>query len=645
MGRNAWLPAVGGLACLIATFYLIPAGPARAQEMPTTAKADQGAGVNISDRGTVELHVQGADLRRVLQLLSTQSKTNIIATKEVTGTVTADLYGVTFAEALDAVLRSSGFRYARDKNFIHVMTEKQFEAWQAAKVELSVKVFKLSYVTAADAKTLIAPAMSSEGSVSTTPAAQTGVASSAEEAGGNNYAVEDVIVVRDHPENLEKVTAILREIDVRPQQVLIEATILQATLDEKNALGIDFNSLAGVDFRSLGSVSTDMTSVTPAAVPAGQLDKAGATFRTDLNDALPAGGLTIGFISNNISFFIRALETVTDACVLANPKLLVMNKQRGEVLVGDKKGYLTTTFTETTATQAVEFLETGTRLLVRPYIGKDGYVRLELHPEDSEGRVDVTGQLALPSESTTEVTTNVLVKDGHTIVIGGLFKEKTTNNLTQVPGLGNLPLAGNLFRTRSEVTDRKEIIILVTPHIIKQPAAEIASEQLRDDARRARFGARQGLMWFGRDRLATTHMRWARQHIARGNLRKALWDVNMALSLQPKGAEALRLKERLTKEAIWAHEVRASNLAYIIQRLIMTELGQPVEKVVPPHKPYSGENLQKEIREALGIGGRREMPMKNLPARKLPPGLGIDEGQTTTEPAGQTPTPPAGEGK
>ncbi|KPK86307.1 MAG: hypothetical protein AMJ81_01635 [Phycisphaerae bacterium SM23_33] len=630
MRSNAWLRTVGRLVCLAAGLCLgLPNGAAAQQ--PATTQPGAEPGVSIDTRGTVELHVQGADLRRVLQLLSTQSKTNIIASKAVTGTVTADLYGVTFVQALDAVLRSAGFRYAQEDNFVYVMTDAEWQAWKAGKVKVAVKVFKLNYITADIAKTLVVPAMSPDGTVSVSPAAKIGIGSSSSDAGGNNLAVEDVIVVRDYPENLEKITAILRDVDVRPLQVLIEATILAATLDEDNALGIDFNALAGVDFRSLSTTSTGMTSITPGAVPADQFDKAGATVRTDMLAKFPPGGLTIGFISNNISVFIRALESVTDVVVLANPKLLVVNKQRGEVLVGEKKGYLTTTFTETTATQTVEFLETGTRLLVRPFIGADGYVRLELHPEDSEGDVVVTGELALPTESTTEVTSNVLVKDGHTIVIGGLFKEKTTNARSQVPLLGSIPVAGTLFRSRDEKTDRKEIIILITPHIIKQPADEIVSQQLKDDATRARLGARQGLMWFGRDRLAQTHMRWAREHLSRGEHSKALWNVNMALSMSPRMDEAARLKERLTKQAIWAQESRISGVDFIMERMVLQELGLPVEKIVMPYKPRNGMKLDKSVRDALGIGPRPELPLEG-PGKSDPPGEA-----PTTMPAVGTP--------
>src|SRR5204862_2562393 len=97
------------------------------------------------------------------------------------------------------------------------------------------------------------------------------------------------------------------------------------------------------------------------------------------------GGLKVGFVTNSVSMFLSALETVTDTTVLANPKVLALNKQQGEVIVGRKDGYLTTTVTESATVQTVDFLDTGTRLIFRPCIGADGYIRMEIHSEDSRG--------------------------------------------------------------------------------------------------------------------------------------------------------------------------------------------------------------------------------------------------------------------
>ncbi len=632
----ALAPAVWLAAALVGMGPgLVQAGngaPAEAGSQPSSGKP----GVAVSEAGTVDLNAQGADLRQVLQLLSTQSRINIVASKEVSGTVTADLYGVTFNEALDAVLKSAGFVYVRDGNFVYVYTPKQLEDIEAARRKLETKVFHLNYITCADTKVLITPMLSKEGLISTTPPAAQGVASAKDQAGGNALANEDVLVVHDFPEVMEKVTSLIRELDVPPQQVMIEATMLRATLDESNALGIDFNVLAGVDFGAVGQAG-DLPPAVKIPVNANA-----AVFNSDVNTGMPSGGLSIGFISSNVSFVIRALETVTDVAVMANPKLLVMNKQRGEVLVGNRDGYLTTTYTETTSTQTVQFLETGTRLIVRPYIYTDGSVRLEIHPEDSTGGVTAQN---LPFEETTEVTTNVRVQDGHTIIIGGLFREKTTNSRTQIPGLGNIPIAGTLFRNRSDATKREEVIILLTPHIIKQNAAEAVGELAKDQIERFRAGMRQGMLWFGRDRLAQAHMNWARQHLAAGQYDRALWDVELALSLESRMEEALQMKEQLTRQAIWAHEPRHSAVKYVVQAMMMQELGKPVGEVIPPLRPRDPAVLDEKVKQVFGIEEIPQLPLKDyglnskdMPVEPLPdeavPGTPKPDAEASSQPSG-----------
>jgi type IV pilus assembly protein PilQ len=592
-----------------------PKAGASTQPAATDAYSDSGdgPGVKMTRPGTFEIHVQGADLRGVLQLLSTQGRKNIIATKEVTGSVSADLYGVTFREALDAVLRGSGFVYQEKGNFIYVYTPKQLDDIIKAERKMGVKSFKLTYLTAKDAQTLIAPALSSEAKVSVTPASVMGIAENKTDAGGNNYATQDVIIVQDYEDNLVNVDRMLKELDVKPEQVLIEATILSAQLTENTDLGVDLNVYSGIDLEHIGASSIDTTQLilpaSPGEIAGDAIDGSKGGVVTDFRSLVPKGGISVGFISNNISAFIRALETVTDVTVMANPKLLIVNKQAGSVLVGNSQGYLTTTTTETVSTQTVEFLDTGTKLNVRPWVGKDGYIRLEIHPELSDGSTQTVGNNVIPSKKSTEVTSNVLVRDGHTIVVGGLFQESTTNGRSQVPLIGNIPVIGTAFRETSDKIDRREIIVLITPHIIKQDAAEAVGEQMRDEAERMRIGQRKGLSWYCRDRLAQTYMRWAKQNITAGDTDRALWDLDAALAIEPRLEEAYRLKERITCRALWADEANVSAVDHIVQRSIMQGMNLPVERIVPPDKPREAKYVATPVREAFGMEERPEDPL------------------------------------
>ena len=572
----------------------------------TNADSDAGTGaVKEPSAGNFkELHIRKVDIRGALEMLNSQVKKNIITTKEATGTVTADLYDVTFDEALKAITESNGLAFVKEGNLIIVMTAEQKAKRTAVVKKSSTEIFHLSYTNATDMRVLIEPYLSATGKIAITPAAQVGITASKVESGGNSLATSDVLIVTDFDDNIRRIAKAIKDLDAKPDQVLIEATLLRARLGEDNALGVDFNVLSGIDFNGLGATTNGLQSATVAPLTPAIADKRMMTFRTDYNAAVSPGGLTFGFMSDNVGVFVRALEGITDVNVMANPKLLVVNKQRGEVMVGNKDGYLTTTFTETTASQTVEMLETGTRLVVRPFIARDDHVRLEIHPEDSSGSVSLVGTSALPSSTTTEVTSNVIVRDGHTIVIGGLFREDTTASRSQTPIVGNIPYVGALWRSTVDAVNREEVIILVTPRIIREGADEAISEQLRDDVERFRLGARKGIRWWGRSRLAHAQVRSARAAMTKGNRSKALWHVDAALSLIPTLVEAVELKERLTGRAYWADAVHESNVRFIIQRMIMHDLGKPLDTVIPPDKPLDGKGLDDDVKKALNIQPR-----------------------------------------
>lgn len=562
---------LGRLRCAVAVLMLCLASSAPAQDGGDVAPLPDGQPViNLTDRGGVELHVADVPLSTVLQMLSLESKRNIITSPDVKGTVTANLYNVSFEEALEAILYSNGAGYRRLGNFVYVYTRAELEDMAEADVNpTQMQVFRLSYLTTEDAKNYIAPMLDDNETIVASPKPTLGIDSDKVNAGGNTDAAADILVVTARPAKLRAVERLLREIDIRPQQVLVEATILRAQLDDNNALGIDFAIVGGVDLQELGGASQGLTDLTLGSLPEDRFERFNSIAATDLASAVPDGGLTVGIIKDHVAVFLRALEEVTDTTVLANPKVLALNKQRGQVMVGRRDGFLTTTVTETQAIQTVEFLETGTQLVFRPFIGNDGFVRMELHPEDSVGFVNAQG---LPTEQTTEVTTNVIVRDGETILIGGLFREVTTDAKSQIPGLGSIPLLGQLFRGNDESTAREEVIILLTVHIVKDHGRYAsASTDLYEDIERNRVGVRQGLMWHGRERLSQTHYRKAWEKYKEGDTEKALWHANLALHNSSRMLPAIELKEKILQQRAWDDD--SSGGRGFLHRLIAEERG------------------------------------------------------------------------
>jgi type IV pilus assembly protein PilQ len=292
-----------------------------------------------------------------------------------------------------------------------------------------------------------------------------------------------------------------------------------------------------------------------------------------VNAAFGGTGLNLGVITNNVGVFVTALEGVTDTTVLANPKVLVLNKQQGEVLIGQELGYKTAVTTDTLTASTVQFLDTGTHLIFRPYIGDNGYIRLEVHPEDSTGNLDANGN---PSKNTTEVTSDLLVKDGRTVVIGGLFRDATTRTRNQVPFLGSLPGVGPLFRQQTDATQREEIIILLTPHIVKDMDQYAnASEEEAKMVDRIEVGSRRGLMPFGRERLAESWYEMAVQEMNKPhpNRQLALWHLNCAINLNPMFSEAMELRSQITGKELTATD--DSTIRSFVKRQVLAERAYP----------------------------------------------------------------------
>lgn len=485
----------------------------------------------------VTLSLKGADLADVLETFAVEYRLSIVAGSDVTGKVTMNLFDVPVEEALRAVLDVNGYTFRRSGPF-YVVEPKRPET--GAPAPLETEVFRLDYLVAEEALELIQPLLSERGKAVATSKPEEGIQSDPSKAGGMAPAHGEALVVVDERPALERVRRALEELDRRPRQVLIEATILEVKLDDVTTLGVDFNALSGIDFSALGSTSNLNSVVSPPAGPgliARGFEALGtAGFAADG----PTDGLHLGIVRDDVAVFVEALEKVTDATILANPRILAVDRQRAEIIIGAKLGYLTSTTTETATVQEVQFLDTGTQLRFRPFVSDDGYVRLEIHPENSTGVVDpATG---LPSETTTEVTTNVIVRDGNTIVIGGLISEQVESSIKQVPFLGSLPIVGALFRRTTDTVSRHEVIVLLTPHIVDGGAPDEDGLALAD----AMVGSREALfaehLPLSRQRLADRWIRRGERALDEGRARQAAACAEAALELAPTNVRASRLR-------------------------------------------------------------------------------------------------------
>ena len=520
------------------------------QPAAVTAAADVAEVQGQMDGGRVKLIAfeKNCPMKDALRILAALYEKNIVPSGKVDGVLGfTRLLDVTFEEAMDAVL-GTAFVAQQEGQLISVYPKEEYrkrqeemekareEAEKRRKKELEdparmiCKVFTLYYISAAEASPLVQSVLSANGTVkaSTKAAAAlpTGQSISGGSGGGDSMAVNDTLVVKDYPENIPLVEAMLRDLDVRPKQVLVEATILTATLTNDTKFGIDWSHV-------------------------GRISGADISLATGVSPIPGSGAMSIGVVKGSTEALIDALETITDTTVLATPKIMAINKQLGQVYIGTKLGYRdqeTISASGVATAGTVKFLDTGTKLAFRPYIGNDGYIRMDIHPKDSTGELRVDAQGNIPQEKAVELATNIMVKDGQTVVIGGLFRDKITKSKTQVPVLGNLPIVGVAFRGSSDTVSREEVIVLLTPHILDEPDAA-AGQKAQADADRKRFGAKEELMPIDHTRITEdSYTKAARCYLA-GDKEQAMTYLQVALALRPTYLEAVRLKERILSES------------------------------------------------------------------------------------------------
>jgi len=561
------------------------------------------------------INLKDEDIRSVLELLSQYGELNVLASENVTGKVSATLSGVDVRAALTAILKSTGYMSRYEDDFVFVGTPEDFKEMDKQKEVMATRIYRPNYVSAAELQGLITPLLTANlGTSTVSTAADTGVPSDTVTAGGDAFANGDVLLVQDYESVLVQVDEIVEQLDQRPLQVAIEAVILTVKLNDSNNVGVNFEVLRDKENIRIisGSPITGTGGNTLGAI--------------SLND----GGLKIGFLDNTLGALIEALESVGDTNVVASPKVLCLNKQRAEIHIGQELGYVTTTVTQTAATQTVEFLEVGTQLRIRPYIGSDGMIRMELHPELSTGSLRPVQDMTVPDKNVTQVTSNIMCRDGHTIVIGGLIREQLDSTRTQLPLLGSIPLLGPAFRQKTEQITRDEIIVLVTPRIVHDPFAYAEGvEEMRHVYDRTEVFADKmnpiGARYYGRRYYRKAHAAWTA-----GDVHAALRYINLSIQFDRQSSEALRLRHdivavlpqadnninaRLRQGLLpWQRPlVDYSRRGYPWRASEGSAAGQPVmgiQEVIVPEPAAENEQSVNEIEEVIvpepsGSGGDR----------------------------------------
>src|SRR3989338_7900455 len=263
------------------------------------------------------------------------------------------------------------------------------------------------------------------------------------------------IIVRALPGRRDEVIKMIRSLDVPTKEVLVEARVLQVVFKPQSDFGIDWN----LDFKKSQYQWLRALSFNSPFTNANTLSK---SFK------ISAGGVNV----DQFQTTIRALKQVSDTKILSNPKILVTNNEEAKIHIGDTVPYIISTTSGTgdnaITSEDVRFVDVGLKLNVTPTINDDGYVTMQLAPEISTVTTSIQSKGGgIPQVNKTLVETVVMVKDGETIILGGLKKDNKSHFRRGFPILMDIPWIGNAFSSTADSIERTEIVIFITPHIVK----------------------------------------------------------------------------------------------------------------------------------------------------------------------------------
>ena len=449
----------------------------------------------------MQLDLRDLDIIDTLKFLAEKGGINIIASKDVTGKVSLFLKDVTIKDALDIILQSNNLAYEKRGDIIYVMTESEYKAIKGDnyKDTRQIKLFNLKYTTPetvfkaldtikSDIGKIIVDEETGTVVVEDTPekiaAMEPIIADLDQQRVIKTFVLQfakarDVqailaarldnkktgmvslderdnsIVVTALPGRMEEVEGLIKGLDKKTKQVLLEAKILQVVLTDKYNMGVDWSKV----LTSVNQQGLNMASVFPNSNIIGNYFQVG-----------------MGGSGHNYSAIVQALQEYGETRNLSSPSIAVTNNEMAKIHVGTSQPYVTTTLatgTTTSSTSAqVTFIDVGVLLEVTPVINDEGFVTMKIKPEVSNVDSNLTYQIAaqvnntVPIVSSTTAETNVMVKDGTTIIIGGLRKDQKLKTINKLPVLGDLPLIGAAFRNKSDSLEKDEIVVFITPHII-----------------------------------------------------------------------------------------------------------------------------------------------------------------------------------
>ena len=419
----------------------------------------------------VTFNFQDIPVRSVLQLIADVSNLNIVVADNVGGNLTLRLTNVPWDQALDIVLDARNLDKRENGNVIWIAPTADIAAREQQLLQamqdrkelepLTTALISVSYATAEDLQTLISEASAmGEGDV--------GLLSDR-----GSVAIDsrtNTLMVTDTPDRIEAIQKLVLDLDRPVKQVQIESRIVIASSDFAHAIGVQFgvtglhngSNILGVsgNGRSADTVRSDQDVTSPDVL---------GRYNVNLPVAeATAGSLGVSFLAGNIllDLELTALEQEGEGEVISTPRVVTANQSEAFIQQGVEIPYEQAASSGATA---VQFKEAVLELRVTPLITPDNRVQLELEiKQDTVGEIYQTGRGgSVPSIDTRELATSVLVNNGETVVLGGIFQDETKRQRDSVPYLSSIPGIGNLFKRRANQTQKRELLMFVTPTIVE----------------------------------------------------------------------------------------------------------------------------------------------------------------------------------
>jgi type IV pilus assembly protein PilQ len=425
----------------------------------------------------IDLDLQNTDVHQVLRLLSDVGQVNIVTADNVAGTVTIKMRNVPWDQALDVVLQSKGLGMVRGGNIIRVAPLPQLEKEREMAIArrrqelqlapLETRLIPVSYATAEDIQLRAREVLSGRGSIAVD-------------------ARTNVLIARDVAGTLDQVEELVRSLDTQTPQVLVEARIIEATSTYLRTIGIQWGGDAS--FSAATGNPTGLAFPSSVGIAGGASDNGAPTaglspfqaqvqnpnFAVNLPATVGTGiggavGITLGSVDNNFNINLRlsAAETAGQVRILSSPRILTLDNHEARISQGTL-----IPFSQVSA-QGVQttFQEAKLQLLVQPHVTADGSVSMHVKINRDEPDFNQTSARGDPTILKREAETDLLVMDGHTAVIGGIYTRNTGRDVAQVPFFGDIPLLGLLFQKRSARDSRGELVIFLTPRIVNRAQA------------------------------------------------------------------------------------------------------------------------------------------------------------------------------